>query len=252
MLRVEAAIARAHAALGHIPSEAAEEIEKKANPKFVTLERWDSLEAQTHHDIAALVEALAEKCRHGGYVHLGVTSSDINDTATALQLSEAIDTLLETLEALSKRLRFLALEKIDLVCIGRTHGQHAIPTTYGMKFALFYSEIERDIKRLRAARKGIVGKISGAVGTFASLEDGMKLQSLVSGYLNVPMADITNQVVQRDNHAELICTLAITASTLDKMATEIRNLQRSEIAELSEGFSEKQVGLPPCHIRRIL
>lgn len=242
MLRVEAAVAHAHATLGHIPEEAAREIGEKANTKVVTLARWDELEAQTHHDIVSLAEALSEKCRYGGYVHLGVTSNDINDTATALQLADAVDIALDNLGVLAEKLKKLALEKIDLVCIGRTHGQHAIPTTYGMKCALFYSEVKRDITRLKAARGNIAGKISGAVGTFASLENGLELQDLVSKSLEVPMADITNQVVQRDNHAELICTLALIASTLDKIATEIRNLSRSEIAEVSEGFGEKQVG----------
>lgn len=242
MLDVEAALSRAHADLNHIPKEAAEEISKKANTRIVKIERVKEIEEETKHDIMAMVKALAEKCKYGGYVHLGATSNDINDTATALQFKMALNIVLEDLEELKEILKRLTEENIDRVCIGRTHGQHSIPTTYGMKFGIFLDETKRNIERIKRAKENIRGKMSGAVGTMASFDDGINIQKLVGKYLNIKMAEISNQIVQRDIYAEIICSLAILASTLDKIALEIRNLQRTEIMEIAEAFGKKQVG----------
>jgi len=242
MLDVEAALSRAHADLNHIPKEAAEEISKKANTRIVKIERVKEIEEETKHDIMAMVKALAEKCKYGGYVHLGATSNDINDTATALQFKMALNIVLKDLEELKEILKRLTEENIDRVCIGRTHGQHSIPTTYGMKFGIFLDETKRNIERIKRAKENIRGKMSGAVGTMASFDDGINIQKLVGKYLNIKMAEISNQIVQRDIYAEIICSLAILASTLDKIALEIRNLQRTEIMEIAEAFGKKQVG----------
>jgi len=242
MLDVEAALSRAHAKLNHIPEEAAKEISRKANTKIVGLERVKEIEEETKHDIMAVVKALAEKCKYGGYVHLGATSNDINDTVTALQLKMALNIVLKDLKESEEILEKLTRENIERVCIGRTHGQHSIPTTYGMKFGVFLDELRRDTKRIRGAKESVTGKMAGAVGTMASFDDGIELQRLVGEDLKIKMAKISNQVIQRDIYAEIISSLAILASTLDKIALEIRNLQRSEIMEIAEAFGKKQVG----------
>jgi len=242
-MAVEVALAKAHARLGAIPRDAPGKIEIAA--RNVTLERVQEIEAEIHHDLMAMVRALTEHAGDAGrYVHLGATSYDIEDTATALIFTEAIGLLGKRMEALGKVLKKLALDHKETVCIGRTHGQHAVPTTYGMKFALYYQELKRDTARLEEARKRIaVGKMSGAVGTMATFgKDGPKIQSLVMDELKIKPAPITNQVVQRDRHAEAIFSLALIAALLEKMCKEVRNLQRSELLEVSESFSAKQVG----------
>ena len=240
-LDVEAALAEAHAQLGHIPQKEAEKIRKAASVQVVTVERVKEIEAQTRHDMMAVAEALSE-ASESGYVHLGATSNDIVDSANALQLRKATEIVLKDLKKLESVLTSLAHTYIDLVCVGRTHGQHSVPTTYGMKFALYLDEMRRNEKRIKSAYNTIYGKMSGAVGTMASMKDGLKIQEIVGHILGIPMASITNQIVQRDTYAELLMSLAILASTLDKIATEIRNLQRTEIHEVSEGFTKGQVG----------
>lgn len=240
---VEVALAKAHAQLGNIPKDAPGRIAAAA--QGVTPERVAEIEEEIHHDLMAMVRALTEHAGDAGrYVHLGATSYDIEDTATALIFIEAIQLLEESLGALATTLKKLALEHKGTVCIGRTHGQHAVPTTYGMKFALYYQELKRDMERLAEAKKRIaVGKMSGAVGTMATFgKDGPKIQKLVMKELGLEEDPVTNQVVQRDRHAEVLCTLALTAAFMEKVAKEIRNLQRSEICEVSEPFSAKQVG----------
>ncbi len=242
-MEVEVALARAHASLGDIPKEAPAQIERAAGK--VRKERVDEIEAEIHHDLMAMVRALTEQAGDAGrYVHLGATSYDIEDTATALIFMDGIDLLDGHLDALARTLKKLALENRDLVCVGRTHGQHAVPTTYGMKFALYYQELKRDRQRLAEARSRIaVGKMSGAVGTMATFgKDGPRIQKLVMKELGLAEDPITNQVIQRDRHAETICALALSAALLEKIGKEIRNLQRTEISELSEGFGKKQVG----------
>ncbi len=242
-MAVEVALAKAHASLGHIPKDAPAKIEEAAGK--VKHERVLEIEAQIHHDLMAMVKALSEEAGEAGkYVHLGATSYDIEDTATALIFIDGIAMLEKRLGVLASVLKKLALEHKGTVCIGRTHGQHAVPTTYGMKFALYYQELKRDLERLDEAKRRIsVGKMSGAVGTMATFgKDGPKMQKLVMKELGLGEDPITNQVVQRDRHAEALCAIALSGALLEKIAKEIRNLQRSEIGEVSEPFSAKQVG----------
>ena len=245
LLDVEAALARAHAKLGNIPRESAEIIGERANTNWIKVERVKEIEEEIHHDIMAVVKALSEVCgEHGKYIHLGATSNDIIDTANALLIKESLEIVLNDLKELRTILKSLAKEHKYTVCIGRTHGQHAVPTTYGMKFAIWLDEIQRHIERIEEAKKRIlVGQMSGAVGTMASFDEmGLKIQELVMKDLGLKSALISNQIIQRDVYAELMSILAIIASTLDKIALEIRNLQRTEILEISEPFGKKQVG----------
>ncbi len=245
-LKVEATLAKVHATLGNIPKSAADEIERKANLNFVKLERVKEIEEDIQHDLMSMVEALTEVCEGEAknYVHLGATSYDIEDTALSLQLREAIKIIEDDLNKMKTVLIDLANNHKETICIARTHGQHALPTTYGMKFALWAAEIQRHLERLEAMKKRIlVGKMTGAVGTGAGFgEKAEELHKLVMQELNLEPVLISTQVVQRDRHAELIMYLALIATTLDKIAKEIRNLQRTEIAEISEPFKESQVG----------
>ncbi|BAD84750.1 adenylosuccinate lyase [Thermococcus kodakarensis KOD1] len=245
LLDVEAALARAHAKVGNIPEESARVISERANTKWVKLERVKEIEAEIHHDIMAVVKALSEVCgEHGKYVHLGATSNDIIDTANALLIKESLAIVERDLKELRSVLKRLAMEHKYTVCIGRTHGQHAVPTTYGMKFAIWLDEVQRHIDRINQLKERVlVGQMSGAVGTMASFgERGLEIQRLVMEGLGLKPARITNQIIQRDVYAELMMVLALIASTLDKIALEIRNLQRTEILEVSEPFGKKQVG----------
>lgn len=247
MLEVEAALAEAEAQIGLVPEEAAKEIRSKASTQYVTSERVAEIEKETNHDIASIVKALAEVCDNdaGEYVHFGATSNDIIDSSQSLLLRDSIDIIQEKVARLAKIILKLADENKKTVCIGRTHGQHALPTTYGMKFALWADELHRQYERLEACKGRLcVGMMTGAVGTTAALgEDGLNVHLKVSEILGLPAVKISNQVVQRDNHAEYILDLSNLASTLDKIALEIRNLQRTEIKELGESFDpEKQVG----------
>ena len=248
MLEVEAALAEAEAQLGLVPEEAAQEIRSKASTQYVTSERVAEIEKETNHDIASIVKALAEVCDDdaGEYVHFGATSNDIIDSSQSLLLRDSIEIIQEKVARLAKIVLKLADEHKNTVCIGRTHGQHALPTTYGMKFALWADELHRQYERLEACKGRLcVGMMTGAVGTTAALgEDGLEVHLKVSEISGTSTASlISNQVVQRDNHAEYMMDLANLASTLDKIALEIRNLQRTEIRELGESFDpEKQVG----------
>jgi len=188
---------------------------------------------------------LSEQCGDAGkYIHLGATSNDIQDTALALQLKEFIKYLEEDLRNLKKILLKLAGEHKKTVCIGRTHAQHAVPTTYGLKLAIYACEIQRHIDRLNECKERIlVGQMTGAVGTQAALgRHAVKIQELVMENLGLKCVMVSNQVIQRDRHAEFLLNLALTAETMNKIATEIRNLQRTEIDEVAEGFGKKQVG----------
>jgi len=246
MLDVEAALAWAQSEVGEIPREAAEKIMEMASTKYVKVSRVKEIEREIKHDVMALVKALAEVCGpSGAYVHLGITSYDIVDTARALQLRDALDIIEQRLNDLELILLNLAERYKSTIMIGRTHGQHALPITFGLKMAVWMREISRNIERLRECRKRIlVGKITGAVGTQAGLgPNALKIQELVMKRLGLKHAEVTTQIIQRDRHAELICLLAIIASTLDKFATEIRELQRTEIAEVFEPFErQRQVG----------
>jgi len=246
MLDVEAALAWAHAEVGNIPRSDAERIMAAASIEHVKISRIKEIEREIKHDVAALVRALAEASGpSGAYVHLGATSYDIVDTATALQLKEALNLIERRLNDLEKILMEKTLQYKNTLMMGRTHGQHALPITLGFKFAIWMREISRHIQRIRQCRdRVVVGKMSGAVGTQAGLgEQAFKIQELVMQKLGIKPADISSQIVQRDRHAELICVLALIASSLENYATEIRELQRPEIGELFEPFETgRQVG----------
>ena len=247
MLDIESALAQAEGEHGIIPKEFADEIKAKANTKFVTVERVSEIEAETKHDIASLSKGLSEVCEGeaGEYVHFGATSNDIVDSSNSLLIKDSIEVLEEKIERLTKIILKLAEENKMKVCIGRTHGQHALPTTYGMKFAIWADELHRQYDRLLHAKENVcLGMMDGAVGTTAALgTQGWEVHKKVSEILGLKPAPITNQVLQRDNHVEFVATLANIATTLSKIALEVRNLQRTEIQELGEFFDpEKQVG----------
>jgi adenylosuccinate lyase len=243
LFRVEAALSQAEEELGMIPLGAAAEITKAA--ETASPNRARQIEDEIGHDMMAVVLAMAEECpRYGEWIHLGATSNDILDTATGLQIKASLDVLEPKLKQLLALLLDLAMKNKNLVCAGRTHGQIAVPTTYGLRFAIWASEVARHMERLAQLRpRAAVGKISGAVGTQAAYgPKGMELQSRVMKHLGLVEVDVSNQVVQRDRHAEMICWMALVASTLDKIFVEMRSLQRTEIAEVEEGFGKKQVG----------
>ena len=246
LLDVEAALALAHAKVGNIPLKDAEKIASMASTKYVKVERVKAIEKEIKHDIASLVRALSEQCgESGAYVHLGATSYDIVDTANALQLKDALDVIEKRLTEFKVILQKQALVHKDTAMIGRTHGQHALPITLGFKFAVWGYEVNRHVERLDECKKRVlVGKVSGAVGTQAGLgEHAEQIQELVMKRLGLHAAEISTQIVQRDRYAELICIYASVASSLENFATEIRELQRPEIAELFESFeAKKQVG----------
>lgn len=241
---VELALLKAHAKLGNAPKEAVGPVEKAV--KNISTKRVDEIEKETHHDLMAVVKAIAEKSgKYGEYIHLGATSYDIEDTATALIFREAFDLIEKRMLLLGKELRAKALRHKNDVCVGRTHGQHAIPTTIGMKFALYYADNRRNLGRLNELRKRVeVGKMRGAVGNYASFENyGFeKVEELVLKELRLGKADISNQIIQRDVHASALFFLALVASNIEKIAKEIRNLSRTEISEWFEPFGKKQVG----------
>jgi adenylosuccinate lyase len=238
-LAVELAVCDVYARRGIIPAEAAERIRRQAR---VDGRRIEEIEARVRHDVIAfltnLEEAIGEDSR---YVHLGLTSSDVVDTALALQLVEAADRLLAGLDRLREVLRALALRHRDTVMVGRTHGVHAEPTTFGLKAAGWYAEAGRNRERLARARETVrVGKISGAVGNFAHVAP--EVEAEVCRALGLEAAPVSTQILQRDRHAELVSTCAIVAGSLEKIAVEIRSLQRTEILELEEPFAEGQKG----------
>ena len=245
-LKVEAHLARVHAQLGNIPNEAANEIVKKANLNYVNLARVQEIDKEIHHDLMAMVKALTEQCEGdaGKYIHLGATSYDIEDTALALQLREALRIIKKSLKKLIAILLSLCEKTKTLICIGRTHGQHAVPTTYGMRFGVWVYEIDRNLDRLEQVLDRIsYGKMSGAVGTMASFSDnGLQIQEKLMKELDLNHALISNQIIQRDRHAEVIFLTAMIGQTLAKIARQFRILQRNEIAEMFEPFKESQVG----------
>jgi len=246
LLDVEAALAWAHSEVGNIPQKDAETIIKMASVKHVKLGRVKEIEREIKHDIMSVVRALAEACGpSGAYVHLGATSSDILDTATALQLKEALRLIEEKLADLEEVLMNSTDRYKKTMMMGRTHGQHALPITFGLKLAVWMRETARHIQRLQECRERVlVGKMTGAVGTQAGLgPHAMEIQKLVMKRLDLKPVEVSTQIVQRDRFAELICLLSTISSTLDKIATEIRELQRPEIGEVFEFFErEKQVG----------
>ncbi|MFX1586621.1 MAG: adenylosuccinate lyase [Promethearchaeota archaeon] len=245
-LKVEAVLAKIHAKFGNLPQEAADEINKKANLKYVKLERVQQIDSEIHHDLMAMLRALAEQCEGdaGKYIHLGATSYDIEDTALALQIKEALKSIKKALLILLKELISLTDKNKNVVCIGRTHGQHALPMTYGMRFGVWAYEINRHLDRLNEVIERIsYGKMSGAIGTMASFGDyGIELQKEVMKELDLNPVLIANQIIQRDRHAEVILLTSLIGQTLAKIATEFRILQRTEISEMFEPFKKAQVG----------
>src|SRR5215468_7720244 len=238
-LLVESAAADAMAAAGIVPPEAARDIREKG---AFTVARIEEIEAVTQHDVIAFTTAVAEHVGPSArWLHFGMTSSDVIDTAQALQMREACDVILKDLGELGDAVRDRAVEHRRTPMIGRTHGVHAEPLTFGMKLALWYAEIGRDIERVRRARATVsVGKLSGAVGTFAHLPPSIEAD--VCRRLGLTPAPVASQVIQRDRHAELLAALAITAASLEKFALEIRGLQRTEIGEVEEPFAKGQKG----------
>jgi adenylosuccinate lyase len=238
-LLVETAAADAMAAAGIVPPEAARDIREKG---AFDIARIEEIEQTTQHDVIAFTTAVAEKVGPSArWLHFGMTSSDVIDTAQALQMREACDVILKNLDSLSEAVHERAVEHRRTPMIGRTHGVHAEPMTFGLKLALWYAEIARDIERIRRAQSTIsVGKLSGAVGTFAHLPP--QIEADVCRRLGLEPAPVASQVIQRDRHAELLTALAITAASLEKFALEIRGLQKTEIGEVEEPFAKGQKG----------
>jgi len=237
-LRVEIAVAEAWAKRGVVPEEAMVKIRKAT----CDLERMKEIERETDHDVIAFLRATGETVGDAArFIHLGLTSSDVIDTALALQTVEAIDHLLAGLDRLIEVVGRQAVKHRDTLMIGRTHGIHAEPITFGFKLAVWYDELRRNRARLEAAREDIrVGKISGAVGTHANVPPDVEED--VCALLGLKPAPVSTQIIQRDRHAHVITTLAILASSLDKFATEIRHLQRTEVGELEEPFDPGNMG----------
>lgn len=245
-LKVEAALARAHAKLGNIPKESAAEITKKADLKYVSNERVKQIETETKHDVMSVVKALSEQCGEAGkYVHLGATSNDIIDTASAVQIKESLDLIDNDLDKLIGTLSKLAKKHRKTLMVGRTHGQFAIPTTFGFKIAGYLSEVMRHKERVAEMRSRVcVGKMSGAIGTGAALGPKvLEIQDIVMEDLGLGVEEAATQIVCRDRYAELVTTMSIICTSCERYSTEIRNLQRSEISEVAEAFdAKKQVG----------
>ena len=238
-LDVEIAVCEVHAEDGTIPADALVDIKAKA---AFTVERVNEIEKTTDHDVIAFTTNLAENIGPASrFVHYGLTSSDVVDTANALLLVDACDLLLAKVDALLEVLKRRAYEFKDTPQIGRTHGIHAEPTSFGLVWALWYSEMQRNRRRLVDAKEAIsVGKISGAVGAFAHLDPNV--EERVCAKLGLKAADVSTQVIQRDRYAEYLCTLAIIASTLEKMALQVRHWQRTEVREAQEAFKKGQKG----------
>ena len=238
-LDVEVAVCEVHAEMGTIPKDAVEVIKEKA---AFSVERIKEIEKVTRHDVIAFTTALAENIGEASrFVHYGLTSSDVVDTANALLMRDAAALILDDLDRLGEALKRRALEHKDTVMIGRTHGVHAEPTTFGLVLALYYADNERNRDRLRRAKESIsTGKISGAVGTFAHLDP--EVEERVCARLGLHPAPISTQVIQRDRYAEFLSTLAIITASLEKIALEVRHLQRTEVREAQEPFSSGQKG----------
>jgi len=245
-LEVERALIWAHNQLGRVSAEDYAAVAAIANPESVTVERVDEIESETRHDIMALTKAMAEAAGEAGWcIHLGATSNDIVDTAVGLQIKDSLEIHREILSTLIGTLADLAERERDTVMLGRTHGQAAVPITFGLKIAVFLDEFRRHLERLDEIRSRVcVGKFLGAVGTGAAQgKDARELQRLILSNLELSVPLVTTQVVGRDRYIEWVSWMANVATSVEKLLQEIRNLQRSEIAEVGEWFdAEKQVG----------
>jgi len=246
LLKVEAAIAYGHAMVGDIPKKAAEEIDSKASTKYVKIERVDQIESEISHDIASMVRAFAEQAGDSGrYIHLGATSNDIIDTAEALRNKQALELVEKRIIKNIKNLMIIINEQRDTVCIGRTHGSHAVPYSFAHKIAIWLEELVRHLENIRYLKEHrIMGKLSGAVGTRAAY--GVHADRVVQismKKLGIKPAIISHQLLSREIIAEIMMGVILLGCSLDKFATEIRNLQRTEISEVKEPFKkDKQVG----------
>jgi adenylosuccinate lyase len=238
-LEIELAILKARAELGEIPISAAEKVEKEAE---VNLKRIKEIEAKTRHDMIAFIEGVSEKLgEESRFIHEGVTSSDIKDTARSIQMQQACKIILEDLEKVHNVLAEKALAAKDTIMVGRTHGVHAEPITWGLKLLNWYQEIERQIRRFKQLEDVVaVGQISGAVGTFATIDP--EVEKRVCEILGLKNAVVSSQILQRDRHADFIERIALAAASIEKFSTEIRNLQRTDILEVEEGFHKGQKG----------
>lgn len=238
-LDVELYACEAHAELGNIPQDAVERIKSKAR---FDVERIDEIEKTVKHDVIAFLTSVADYIGDDSrFVHLGLTSSDVLDTSFAMLLKESADLLVDDIKRLMDAIKKRAYEHKNTPMMGRSHGIHAEPVTFGIKMALWYDEMKRNLRRMEAARETIAyGKISGAVGTFANIEP--QVEEYVCRKAGLKPAPCSTQVVQRDRHAEFFSTLAIVASSIDKFAVEIRHLQRTEVLEAEEYFSKGQKG----------
>ncbi|GIW46418.1 MAG: adenylosuccinate lyase [Deltaproteobacteria bacterium] len=238
-LRVEIAACEAWAHIGRVPKEALEAIKKKA--KF-DVNRINELERVLKHDVIAFLTCVSEYVgEESRYIHLGLTSSDVLDTAFALQLKEASEVIIDDVKEVMKVLKELSFKYKYTPMVGRTHGVHAEPITLGLVFALWYDDMNRNLKRVERAKESVsVGKVSGAVGTFANTDPFV--EEYVCKSLGLKPARISTQIIQRDIHAEYFATLAIVASTIEKIALQIRHFQRTEVLELEEPFTEGQKG----------
>ena len=238
-LKVEVAVCEALAERGDIPAQDMEEIRSKAG---FDVKRIDEIEEETRHDVIAFLTSVAEHVGPASrHIHQGLTSSDVLDTALALQLKEASDLLMEDMDGLLRVLRRRAYEFKDTAMIGRSHGVHAEPMTFGLKFALWHAEMKRQRERLRRAAETVrAGKISGAVGTYANIDPDVEKR--VCARLGLEPDPVSNQIVQRDRHAEFFTALALVGCSVEKIAVEIRHLQRTEVREAEEFFAAGQKG----------
>jgi len=238
-LAVELAVCRAHNKLGNIPDEDLKIIEKKAN---FDIKRIDEIEEEVKHDIIAFLTSVAEFVGEPSrFIHMGMTSSDVLDTALALQLKQANDIIERDIRGVIASIRQKAVEHKDTVCIGRSHGIHAEPTTFGHKMCLWLDIMQRNHQRFKAAAEEInVGMISGPVGTYSNINP--KIEEMVCEELELKPANVSTQVIQRDLHANYMSTLALIATTVEQFCIELRHLQRTEVLEVEEGFSKGQKG----------
>ncbi len=239
MLEVEVAACEAMAKLHLIPSKSARTIRKKASFKLSQIHKYEEV---TKHDVTAFLKSIADFVGPDArFIHKGLTSSDVLDTALSLQIREALDLLIEKTEKFTSLLKKKAIQYQNIPMIGRSHGVHGEPVTLGLKFLLFYDEFRRNLVRLESARKVIsYGKISGAVGTYANIDPRVEEKTLK--ILKLEIAPVSTQVLQRDRHAEVLSALAILGGSLEKLATEVRHLQKTETLEVEEPFSEGQTG----------
>ncbi len=239
MLEIEILACEAHARLGRVPKEAARRIRGKAR---FNVKQISKIEEKTQHDIVAFVANVSQSIgADAQYLHIGLTSSDLLDTTLGVQLKQASDILLTDLQILEKTLARAARKYKDTVCIGRTHGVHAEPMTFGLKMALWFDETRRNIQRLRDAKEAIsYGKLSGAVGTYSNINP--RVEAYICGKLGLKPVNVATQVIQRDIYAQYLSTLAIIAASLEKFALEIRHLQRTEVLEAEEPFGKGQKG----------